>query len=50
MSVCIDDILLTGSNWEEHMQTLARVLVLERLVDANLRLNKEKCFYMKDII
>ena len=44
----IDDILLTGSNQEEHMQTLARVL--ERLEEANLRLNKDKCYYMKESI
>ena len=48
VSVFIDDILLTGSTQEEHMQTLARVL--ERLEEANLRLNKDKCYYMKESI
>ncbi|CAM4511130.1 unnamed protein product [Leuciscus chuanchicus] len=41
----LDDILVTGRNDEEHLQTLARVL--ERLQEAGLRLKRSKCSFME---
>ncbi len=39
------DILVTGRNDEEHLQTLARVL--DRLQEAGLRLKQCKCTFME---
>ena len=48
VSVYIDDILISGSTVEEHLQTLDKVL--ERLNNAGLRLNKYKCFFLRSWI
>lgn len=48
VSVYIDDILITGSTTEEHLQTLDKVL--ERLETAGLKLNKLKCFFLRPYI
>ena len=45
VSVYIDDILITGSSIEEHLQTLDTVL--QRLESAGLRLNRSKCFFLR---
>ena len=45
VGVYIDDILLTGANDEEHLNTLREVL--RRLEDAGLRLRKDKCSFMQ---
>ena len=45
VSVYIDDILISGSTVEEHLQTLDKVL--ERLKTAGLRPNKSKCFFLR---
>ena len=45
MSVNIDDILITCSTTEEHLQTLDKVL--EKLGAAGLKLNKSKCFFLR---
>jgi hypothetical protein len=39
-----DDILVTGKDDEEHLENLE--MVLKRLSDAGVRLNKDKCVYM----
>ena len=44
VSVYTDDILITGSTVQEHLQTLDTVL--ERLQNLGLRLNKAKCFFL----
>ena len=44
--VYIDDILITGSSVDDHLQTLDKVL--ERLESSGLRLNKSKCFFLRD--
>ena len=45
----LDDILLTGRNDQEHLQTLAEVL--NRLEKAGLRLKRNKCMFMsKEVI
>ncbi len=41
----IDDILVTGSTLEEHLENLEQVLT--KLEEAGLRLNKEKCFFLR---
>ena len=41
----LDDILITGATTEEHLYNLN--LVLERLAAANLRVNREKCFFLQ---
>ena len=47
--VYLDDILVTGSSEEEHLQNLE--LVLPKLQMAGLHLKKDKCkFLMKDIV
>ena len=48
VSVYIDDILLAGSTLEEHLCTLEEVL--KRLQDAGLRLNRDKCFFLRSSI
>ncbi len=45
MAVFLDDILVTGRNDEEHLQTLAKVL--DRLKEAGLRLKRSKCTFME---
>ena len=45
VSVYIDDIIVTGTSTEEHLENQDKVLgVLEA---ANLRLNNDKCFYLQ---
>lgn len=44
VSIYIDDILVTGATYKEHLENLNRVL--ERLVQANLKLNLIKCAFM----
>ena len=47
--VYLDDILVTGSTDEEHLQNLAEVL--KRIQQAGLRLKKEKCeFLAKSVV
>ena len=48
VAVYIDDILVTGSSIEEHLQNLDKVL--GRLESAGLRLNKSKCFFLRPSI
>ena len=45
VSVYLDDILISGTTVEEHIQIL--IQVLERLKAAGLRLNKIKCFFLR---
>ncbi len=45
VAVFLDDILVTGRNDEEHLQTLAKVL--DRLQEAGLRLKRSKCTFME---
>ena len=40
-----DDILVVGSNMEDHLQTLTAVL--DRLAKHNIKLNENKCAFMK---
>ena len=42
----IDDILIMGKTFEEHLEDLRKVL--ERLRKANLRLKAQKCKFMRD--
>lgn len=42
----IDDIIVTGKTDEEHCQNLHKVMT--RLEEAGLKLNKEKCEFLKD--
>lgn len=44
----MDDIVITGTNFEEHIKTLK--LVLSRLRDVNLKLNIDKCEFFKSKI
>ena len=44
----LDDILVTGSNDEDHFKNLEEVL--KRLMDAGLRLKKSKCALMQDSV
>ena len=49
VAVYLDDIVITGSSDEEHLQTLETVF--ERLSKAGLRLKKEKCsFFEPEVI
>ena len=48
VAVYLDDILVTGATTEEHLRNLAAVLA--RLQAAGLRLNKSKCFFLRDRI
>ena len=45
VSVSIDDILISAATHKEHLQILEEVL--KRLTEANLRLNRSKCFFLK---
>ena len=42
--VCIDDILVTGSSSEDHLQNMDKVLT--KIDEAGLRLNRSKCSFM----
>ena len=44
----LDDILVTGSTLQEHLQNLA--VVLERLSQHGIRLKKNKCRFMHDSV
>ena len=44
VSIYLDDILITGPNLTEHIENLQQVL--QRLSEAGLRLNKEKCSFL----
>lgn len=44
VAIFLDDILLTGKNDSEHLETLN--MVLQRLQDAGLRLKRSKCTFM----
>nr|XP_033960387.1 uncharacterized protein K02A2.6-like [Pseudochaenichthys georgianus] len=46
VAIFLDDILLTGKDNKEHLQTL--VLVLKRLQEAGLRLKRTKCSFMSE--
>ena len=48
VSVYLDDILVAGTTMEDHLHNLKEVL--KRLDDAGLRLNKEKCFFLRPSI
>ncbi|XP_005090660.1 uncharacterized protein K02A2.6-like [Aplysia californica] len=48
VQVFIDDIQITGSNEQEHMETVDKVL--QRLEENGVRLNKEKCSFLQDSI
>ena len=45
ISVYLDDILVTGSTLEEHLQNLD--MVLDKLQSAGLRLNRDKCSFLQ---
>ena len=44
-AVYIDDVLITGATDDQHRATLE--LVLQRLSEAGLKLNKDKCSFMQ---
>lgn len=46
VTIFLDDILLTGKDDREHLQTLATVL--KRLQEAGLRLKRAKCLFMNE--
>ena len=46
--VYLDDILITGSNTDEHLQHLSEVL--KRLQDAGLRLKADKCEFLSSSV
>ncbi|XP_062297408.1 uncharacterized protein K02A2.6-like [Scomber scombrus] len=46
VTIFLDDILLTGKDDQEHLQTLA--MVLKRLQEAGLRLKRAKCLFMNE--
>ena len=46
--VYLDDILVTGKTEEEHLKSLEEVL--KRLLEAGLRLRREKCVFMQDSV
>ena len=41
----LDDILVAGTDQEDHLNTLS--LVLDRLLSAGIRLNKAKCKFLQ---
>ena len=45
VSAYIDDIIVTSTTLEDHLHNLEEVL--KRLEAANLRLNKDKCFFLR---
>ena len=47
--VYLDDVIIMGRSFEDHLKNLA--LVLERLQDAGLKLKQEKCaFFRKEVL
>ena len=48
VSVYLDDILISGRTLDEHLQRLAKVL--QRLVNSGMRLNKQKCSFLRSRI
>ena len=44
----LDDILVAGTDEEDHLHTLS--LVLERLLNARFRLNKAKCKFLQSSV
>ena len=46
VAIFLDDILLTGKDDKEHLQTLT--MVLKRLQEAGLRLKRTKCVFMSE--
>lgn len=46
VTIFLDDVLLTGKDDREHLQTLATVL--KRLQEAGLRLKRAKCLFMNE--
>lgn len=48
VAVFLDAIRVTGKNLEEHMERLE--LVFKQLAKHNVRINKEKCEFLKDSI
>ena len=46
VSAYIDDILVTGTTLQEHLQNLEEVF--KRLQTAGLHLNKQKCFFLRE--
>ena len=48
VSIYLDDILVTGPTVEEHLRTLEQVL--QKVHEAGLRLNRDKCFFLRPSI
>ena len=48
VAVYLDDILITGKSQTEHMENLREVL--KRLRETGLRLQQDKCQFMKDSV
>lgn len=49
VAVFLDDIRIYGKNLEKHFE-LCLELVLKRLSEYNVRINKDKCVFLKDRI
>ncbi len=45
IAIYLDDILIIGRDYQEHLHTLSEVL--KRLKDGGLRLKREKCAFMQ---
>lgn len=48
VSVYLDDILVAGRTFDEHLHRLSEVL--ERLQKAGMHLNKQKCFFLRSSV